>query len=147
MAEFVSRINTEKSKTGTGNIGLKRSATSTPNKNGVCTSKPNCSKTVEENVNNDEIPVSREDDFDCHDDKKKDMSDRTYEPHMDMDRDSSVSSSEADENTSLENITEEEEPNEDDPVQTDTAADTDGRKTGIIGTIYYIHEYNIICIV
>jgi hypothetical protein len=30
-----------------GNIGLKRSATSTPNKNG--TSKPNCSKTVEEN--------------------------------------------------------------------------------------------------
>lgn len=58
-----------------------------------------------------------------------------------------TASSEADENTSLENITEEEEPNEDDPVQTDTAADTDGRRTGIIGTIYYIHEYNIICIV
>ncbi|XP_039315504.1 uncharacterized protein LOC105204280 isoform X2 [Solenopsis invicta] len=151
-----------------GNIGLKRSATSTPNKNGVCTSKPNCSKTVEENVNNDEIPVSREDDFDCHDDKKKDMSDRTYEPHMDMDRDSSdcksvcvhslytsittslilfyiliwffTESSEADENTSLENITEEEKPNEDDPVQTDTAADTDGRRTGIIALLKQMYE-------
>ncbi|XP_071579045.1 uncharacterized protein [Temnothorax nylanderi] len=153
-----------------GNIGLKRCATSTPNKNG--TSKPS-SKTVEENANNDEIPVSREDDFDCHDDddREKDMSDRTYEPHMDMDMDIRGSSdcksvcvhplyisittslilfyiliwfftasSEADENRSLENITEEEEPNEDHPVQTDTAADTDGRRTGVIALLKQMYE-------
>ncbi|XP_071653288.1 uncharacterized protein [Temnothorax longispinosus] len=137
MTEFVSRINStvEKSKTGTGNIGLKGCATSTPNKNG--TLKPSCSKTVEENANNDEIPVSREDDFDFHDDQEKDMSDGTYEPHMDTDRGSSDSSSEADENRSLENITEEEEPNEDDPVQTNTAAD--GR-TGVIAILKHMYE-------
>lgn len=94
------------------------------------------------------------------------MLDRTYEPHMDINHVSYSSDcksicvhplyiirislillyilisfftarSEVDEDRSLEDKTEDEEPQNDYPVQTDTT-NTDGKRTGVIGTIYII---------
>ncbi|KMQ86088.1 hypothetical protein RF55_15037 [Lasius niger] len=130
-----------------GNIGLKPYATSTPNKN--VTSKPCCSKTLQENTNNDEVTSSDEDDnYDFHDDRREDMFDRTCKPHVDINHISysSDSNSEADENIrtsvnrNLRNGTEEEESKKDDPVKTGRTANTNGKKTDVITLLKQMYE-------